>query len=86
MGSIFAELMALANGLDAPLHVGSDENIHRILIVSQHVIGRSSHEDTTAFISSLTDCVALKAEQTLLREVVVIEIVIAYQRCMQVKE
>ena len=80
------DVLSLAHRLDAVVDVGGDEDVDYILVVAQHIVGGSAHKHAVALIGSLSDGIALELVQTFLREVVVIEIVIAQERQMGMKE
>ena len=80
------DVLSLAHCLDAVVDVGGDENIDYILVVAQHIVGGSAHKHAVALIGSLSDGVALELVQTFLREVVVIEVVVAQERQMGMEE
>ena len=80
------DVLSLAHCLDAVVDVGGDENIDHILVITQHIVGGSAHKHAVALIGSLSDGVALELVQTFLREVVVIEIVIAQEGQMGMEE
>jgi phosphoribosylglycinamide formyltransferase 2 len=80
------DVLSLAHCLDAVVEVGGDENIDHILVITQHIVGGSAHKHAVAFIGSLSDGVALELVQAFLREVVVIEVVVAQERQMGMKE
>ena len=80
------DVLSLAYCLDAVVDVGGDEDIDHILVITQHIVGGSAHKHAVALIGSLSDGVALELVQTFLREVVVIEVVIAQKRQMGMKE
>lgn len=80
------DVLSLAHRLDAVVDVGGDEDVDYILEVAQHIVGGSAHKHAVALIGSLSDGIALELVQTFLREVVVIEIVIAQERQMGMKE
>ena len=80
------DVLSLAHCLDAVVDIGGDEDINHILVITQHIVGGSAHEHAVALIGSLSDSVALELVQTFLREVVVIEIVIAQEGQMGMEE
>ena len=65
-GSGTVDVLALANGLDAVVDIGGDENVDHVLIVAQHIVGCSSYKYAVALIGSLSDGIALKFIQTFL--------------------
>ena len=85
-GAGSVDVLSLAHRLDAVIDVGGDEDVEYILVITQHIVGGSAHKHAVALIGSLSDGVALELVQTFLREVVVIEIVIAQERQMGMKE
>lgn len=78
--------MPLAHTLNALVHVGRDENVDRVLVVAQHIVGSSSHEHTVPLVGSLAYRVALEEIEILLGEIVLIEIVIAQQRHVDMEQ
>ena len=80
------DVLSLAYCLDAVIEIGGDEDIDHILVIAQHIVGGSTHKHTVALIGSLPDGVALELVQTFLREVVVIEVVVAQKRQMSMEE
>ena len=80
------DVLSLANSLDAVVNVGGDEDIDHVLVVAQHIVGGSAHKHAVALVGSLLDGVALELVQAFLREVVVIEVVVAQERQMSVEE
>ena len=80
------DVLSLAHCLDAVVDVGGDEDVDYILVVTQHIVGGSAHKHTVALVGSLPDGVALELVQTFLREVVVIEVVVAQERQMSGRE
>ena len=83
-GAGSVDVLSLANCLDAVVDVGGDEDIDHVLVITQHIVGGSAHKYAVALIGSLSDGIALELVQTFLREVVVIEIVIAQEATVQV--
>ena len=79
-------VLSLAHCFDAVIEIGSDEDVDHILVIAQHIVGCSTHKHAVALVGSLLDGVALKLVQTFLREVVVIEAVVAQERQMSVEE
>ena len=80
------DVLSLAHCLDAVVDVGGDEDVDYILVVTQHIVGGSAHKHAVALIGSLSDGVALELVQSFLREVVVIEVVVAQKRQMSMEE
>ena len=80
------DALPLAHALYAPVDVGRDEDVDHILQVAQDVIGRPPHKHAAALVGRLADGFALKQEKTLLREVVLIEIVVAHKRYVGVEQ
>ena len=80
------DVLSLAHGLDAVVDVGGDEDVDHVLVIAQHIVGSAAYEDTVALVCSLLDGVALKLVQSFLREVIVIEIVVAQEGQMGVEE
>ena len=80
------DVLSLAHCLDAVVDVGGDEDVDYILVVAQHIVGGSAHKHAVALIGSLSDGVALELVQAFLREVVVIEVVVAQERQMGMEE
>ncbi len=80
------DVLSLAHGLDAVVDVGGDEDVDHVLVITQHIVGGSAHKHAVALVGSLLDGVALELVQSFLREVVVIEIVVAQERQMGVEE
>ena len=85
-GAGSVDVLSLAHCLDAVVDVGGDEDVDYILVVTQHIVGGSAHKHAVALIGSLSDGVALELVQTFLREVVVIEVVVAQERQMGMEE
>ena len=80
------DVLSLAHGLDAVVDVGGDEDVDHVLVIAQHIVGSTAYENTVALVGCLLDGIALKLVQSFLREVVVIEIVVAQERQMGVEE
>ena len=80
------DVLSLAHCLDAVVDVGGDEDVDYILVVAQHIVGGSAHKHAVALVGSLSDGVALELVQAFLREVVVIEAVVAQKRQMGMEE
>mgnify|MGYP004519969149 FL=1 len=80
------DVLSLAHCLDAVVDIGGDEDVDHILVVTQHIVGGSAHKHAVALVGSLLDGVALKLVQAFLREVVVIEAVVAQERQMSMEE
>ena len=76
----------LAHRLNALVHVGSYEDVHHSLHVSKHIVGATPHEDARALLGRLPYRVTLKLEQTLLREIALVEVVVADVRRMHVEQ
>ena len=85
-GAGSVDVLSLAHCLDAVVDVGGDEDVDYILVIAQHIVGGSAHKHAVALIGSLSDGVALELVQTFLREVVVIEVVVAQERQMGMEE
>ena len=54
------DVLSLADCLDAVVDIGGDEDVDHILVVTEHIIGGSAHENAVALIGSLLDGVALE--------------------------
>lgn len=80
------DVLSLAYSLDAVIEIGGDEDVDHILVVTQHIVGGSTHKHAVALVGCLSDGVALELVQAFLREVVVIEVVVAQERQMSVEE
>ena len=80
------DVLSLAHCLDAVVDVGGDEDVDHILVITQHIVGGSAHKHAVALVGSLLDGVALKFVQAFLREIVVIEVVVAQERQMGMEE
>ena len=80
------DVLSLAHCLNAVVDIGGDEDINHILVITQHIVSGSAHEHAVALVGSLSDGVALELVQAFLREVVVIEVVIAQERQMGMEE
>lgn len=80
------DVLSLAYSLDAVIDVGGDEDVDHILVVTQHIVGGSTHKHAVALVGSLPDGVALELVQAFLREIVVIEVVVAQERQMSMEE
>ena len=80
------DVLSLAHCLDAVVDIGGDEDVDYVLVITQHIVGGSAHKHAVALIGCLSDGVALELIQTFLREVVVIEIVIAQEGQMGMEE
>ena len=85
-GAGSVDVLSLAHCLDAVVDVGGDEDVDYILVVAQHIVGGSAHKHAVALIGSLLDGIALELVQAFLREVVVIEAVVAQERQMGMEE
>ena len=80
------DALALAYCLDAIVDVGSDEDIDYVLVVTEHIVGGSAHEYAVALVGSLLDGIALELIEPFLREVVVVEVVVAQEGQVGVEE
>ena len=80
------DVLSLAHRLDAVVDIGGDEDVDHVLVVTQHIVGGSAHKHAVALVGSLLDGVALELVQAFLREVVVIEVVVAQERQMGMEE
>ena len=85
-GAGSVDVLSLADSLDAVVDIGGDEDVDHVLVITQHIVGSSAHKHAVALIGSLSDGVALELVQTFLREVVVIEGVVAQEGQMCVEE
>ena len=80
-----SDIMALADILYTEIHRCRDKDIDNILMVTEDIICRSANEDTTAFISRLTDSITLELVKALIREAALIEIALTEQRHMNME-
>ena len=85
-GAGSVDVLSLAHCLDAVVDIGGDEDVDHVLVITQHIVSGSAHENAVALIGSLSDGVALELVQTFLREVVVIEIAVAQEGQMGMEE
>ena len=61
--------VVLLDPLDALLHVGIDENLDHVALVSEHVVRAAAHDDAGRFlVVQLADDLGLQIEQVLARE------------------
>ena len=65
--------MSFCHALYSFVKIGCNEYVHGVLKFTQHIICATSYEDTRTFLRRLAYCIALKLEQTLLRQPVVVE-------------
>ena len=54
------DVFSLADCLDAVVDIGGDEDVDHILVVTEHIVGGSAHENAVALIGCLLDSVALE--------------------------
>ena len=80
------DVLALAHRLDAVVDIGGDEDVDHVLVITQHIVGGSAHKHAVALVGSLLDGIALELLQAFLREVVMIEVVVAQERQMSMEE
>ena len=59
-GGSSVDVLSLAHCLDAVVDVGCDEDVEHILVVTEHIIGGSAHENAVALIGCLLDGIALE--------------------------
>ena len=64
------ETMPFADPLQPLVDIGGDENAHRVFHIPKHIVSSTSHEDTTTFLGSLADGIALKLIEAFLRELI----------------
>ena len=78
--------MALADASYALVEVGRDEHADGVLEVAQHVVGATAYEHARVGFGRLAYGVALKLEQTLLRQLVVVEVAVRHERGVHVEQ
>ena len=79
LGLRAAQPVSLCHRFDTIVEVGSDEDIYFLFHVAENVVCCTSHEDAATLLCGLSDSLALKLVQSLLREVATVETRLAEQ-------
>lgn len=79
-------IISLADALNALIEVCRDEDADGVLEVAEHIVGGTSHEDAAVMGSGLADGLTLKLIKRVLGKVVLVEVVLAHEWNMQMKD